>query len=37
LWLTCQGIDTIMHAWPLRVMCPETLWILKVVDKIKYI
>jgi len=28
LWSTRQGIDTIVHAWPLWVMCPETLWIL---------
>jgi hypothetical protein len=35
LSLSCQGIDAITHAWPLWVVCPETLGISGDIDKIK--
>ncbi len=35
LSFACQGIDTIAHAWPLWVVCPETFGIWRDVDKTK--
>jgi len=37
LSFACQGIDTIAHAWPLWVVCPEMLEISRDVNKTKNI
>ena len=35
LWLPCQGINAVAHAWPFRLVCPETLRILRDINEIK--
>jgi hypothetical protein len=33
LWLSCQEVNAIAHVWPIRLVCPEMLWILGDIDK----